>query len=138
MNDHPAIKPAYYLACFHCEAPLEDLPRVFGIVTACNPFGRILSSDENRQRDRDLEQQLISMGHPFFRISGGSRDGKHLEPGFGLWTLDAKALRELGQDWEQDAVFWITDGIVSMIACQEGSFHEVGSLAERWVDRRTD
>ena len=80
-----------------------------------------------------MEHQLVSLGHGFMRISGGSLDGRHLEPGFGVWTLDAEALRELGQVWEQDAIFWIADGMVSMIACGDGSLHEVGPLADRWI-----
>ena len=133
MSQHPAIKAAYYQACFHCDIPLERLPPTFGILTACNPGGGILLPHENHQREKDLEHQLVSMGHGFMRIGGGSRDGKHLEPGCGVWTLDAEALRELGQVWEQDAIFWIADGMVSMIACGDGSRHEVGPLADRWI-----
>ena len=118
---------------FSSDVPLERLPPAFGILTACNPGGGILLPHENHQREKDLEQQLVSMGHGFMRISGGSRDGRHLEPGCGVWTLDAEALRELGQVWEQDAIFWIADGMVSMIACGDGSRHEVGPLADRWI-----
>ena len=138
MNDHPAIKPSYYQAYFHSDVPLERLPPSFGILTAYNPAGGILLPHENNQREKDLEQQLVSMGHAFMRISGGSRDGSHMEPGYGVWTLDAEALRELGQVWGQDAIFWIADGILSMIACGDGSRHEVGPLADRWIGPSLD
>lgn len=35
--------PLYREACFRSPVPLSDLPTTFGIVTACNPFGQLIS-----------------------------------------------------------------------------------------------
>ena len=108
---------------------LERLPPA-GILTACNPGGGILLPHENHQREKDLEHQLVSMGRFHenqWRKSGWQASGAR------LWCLDldAEALRELGQVWEQDAIS-IADGMVSMIACGDGSRHEP-ALADRWI-----
>ena len=64
-------------------------------------------------KEKDLEQQLVSMGHGFMRISGGSRDN-------GIWSqvvvLDPRCRSTEGSvRFGANAIFWIADGMVSMI-----------------------
>lgn len=76
-------------------------------VTACNPFSRSLSDEENRARQATLLADMQSRG---LRCIEGH--GQHPsndwppEPSFLVLGLDRAAACELGRQWEQNAIVW--------------------------------
>jgi hypothetical protein len=128
------MKPEYHEAWFHCPLPPERLPAAFGVVTACNPFGRLLPADENGRRTEALRRRLDDLGVSSFPVAGGSRDANHLEPGFGLGALSREQVRELGREFEQDAVFWVEAGRVLLVPCGPGEAVPWGNWRARWIE----
>lgn len=126
--------PLYREACFRSPVPLSELPLSFGIVTACNPFGRVISPEANQERTHRLKQRLDSLGWPHFPVTGGDRDGHHLEPGFGIAGGDQESIVRLGAHFEQDAVFWVSGGKLELVPCGPGETEILGDLATRWVE----
>lgn len=90
--------------------PLLELHEQYGVrssvvVTACNPFSCLLSSDQNAQRQQKLVDLVEQRGWPYFCGSG-----QHFS---GPWPAEASLLvlgvsRELaaalGRDFDQNAV----------------------------------
>lgn len=128
------MKPEFFEAWFHCPVPPERLPANFGVVTACNPFGRLLPDVENQRRTEALRLRLAKLGVSVFPVAGGSRDATHLEPGFGVGGLSLDQVRELGREFEQDAVFWAEAGRVLLVPCGPGETVPWGEWRERWVE----
>lgn len=103
------IREEYFDTWFATAVP--DIPARFGIVTAFNPHGRLRGADLNAEADARLESRLRALGRPFFRVRGESRDGQHQEPGFGV-AADVESICTLAREFEQDAIFWVEDGVV--------------------------
>lgn len=112
-----SLKSGYFDAWFRCSTPTTPQTQGFGIVTPCNPFGRKLGIVENWKRLRRLEAHLKEDGLAYFRVDGGSRDGNHVEPGFGISGAPLPELKQLGARFDQDAIFWVQDDQVSLISC---------------------
>lgn len=128
----PTLKPEYFEAWFHCPEPPHPLPERLGIVTPCNPFGRTLPADQNAYRLGQLAAQLTAQGVAHFRADGGSLDGRHLEAGFGIIGMPLTELRQLGNQFGQDAVFWVEQDQVWLVSCQSGE----SRLVCRWSERQ--
>lgn len=124
-------KTAYDQAHFQLDSPAVDLPVGFGIVTACNPMGVTVEASVNEGLDRDLGLFLLGQGIPHFRITGGSRDMSHAEPGYGC-AVDPERIVELGRQWNQEAVFWVQEDQLFLVSC-DGSKREepLGSFRKR-------
>ena len=129
----PRLNPAFHAAHFRSPRALKDLPATFGIITACNPFSQILRDFENTDRTERLLARLETLSVPIFPISGGSQDGTHLEPGFGVEGLDLVVLRSLGREFEQDAIFWVELGSISLIPCGDGPSERGTAIQNRWI-----
>lgn len=76
----------------------------FWVVTAWNPDSQIHADSFNKAADEKLEQLLKNQGLTHFRVTGGSPDGLHAEPGWGISCDEQTALR-LCAEFQQDAVF---------------------------------
>lgn len=129
--------PLYREACFRSPVPLSELPQNFGIVTACNPFGQVITNEANQERTRRLHERLDSLGCQHFPVTGGDREGQHLEPGFGIAGLNRESIIRLGAEFEQDAVFWISDGTLHLVPCGPGETVDLGQHATRWLSPET-
>ena len=127
------MKPEYLQAWFHGPKPSKPWPRAFGVVTACNPFGRLVDDVENQRRTEALRSRLSELGVTPFPVSGGNREATHLEPGFGTVGLSRDQVRELGREFEQDAVFWVEAGRVLLVPCGSGEIVDCGEWASRWI-----
>lgn len=126
--------PEYRQACFRSPVPLSNLPPSFGIVTACNPFGRIITAEENQKRTRRLDEHLTSLGLDHFPVTGGDEEGLHLESGFGIAGIDRDSVIQIGAKFEQDAIFWVSASMLELVPCGAGSVETLGSLNRRWLN----
>ena len=97
------------------DVPCEELHRLYGdtgqtcgvFVTGVNPFGQQQSEEANEAAHARLGQQLRALTRHVF-------DGQGVDPG-GDWPpeksyfalgINASKARELGTDFNQDAVVW--------------------------------
>lgn len=101
-------------------------PIRFGVITACNPHGRIVTDEQNAAATAKLRQHLIETGRKVFPVTGCSPDFVHQEPGFGV-ACEAAEIMELGRAWKQEAVFWVEDGIVHLLPSNDGERTTLGT-----------
>jgi HEPN domain-containing protein len=126
-----SLKSEYLDAWFRCPTSASALPAAFGVITPCNPFGAKLPCVENWKRLKRLEAILRQRSLTYFRVDAGSRDGNHLEPGFGIGGVPLADLRRLGAKFGQDAIFGVQDGQVSLVSCTSDEVREVCRWSER-------
>jgi hypothetical protein len=69
-----------------------------------------------------------------FPVTGGDEEGLHLEPGFGIAGIDRDSVIQIGVKFQQDAVFWITAGILELVPCGPGDGEVLGNLDARWLN----
>jgi hypothetical protein len=77
----------------------------FGVLTACDPLGRIHDQGSN-QRLAAVLAALVRERHPAARpATGSSPDGTHADAG---WAIPAplEVIRNLAAAFLQDSVFW--------------------------------
>lgn len=129
MGDLP--NPDHLKARFAAELPSAGLPARFGIVTACNPNSAIAAPSANEKADAELEGALAAAGLPHFRVTGGSRDGSHREPGYGIVADSPEVVRPFSRRFRQEAFFWVENGTVFVINTESPSRHRVAEWAER-------
>ncbi len=110
-----------------------DLPVEFGIVTACNPMGLTVEASVNEGLDRDFRLYLLGQSIPHFRVTGGSRDMSHAEPGYGC-VVDRERIVELGRQLNQEAVFWVRGDRLFLVFCDRPEHEQpLGSFRERLI-----
>jgi len=124
------LKAPYFDAYFSAERS-GAFARRFAVVTAHNPRGKKYPPAANRRRDAALRRRLKSLGLRHFRVTGGSRDGAHREPGWGIATSPEKA-RALAAEYGQDAFYWISGGRIYLGSAAGGRLRRAGS----WPARR--
>ena len=107
-------------------APLPaDWPADFAIITAYDPDGLPKATERNLEADTALEAELRSAGYRLHRITGGSADGVHLEPGWGV-PIGLPGAVEFGRRYRQVAVFCVQGGVVTLVDCGDGSAEDLG------------
>jgi len=109
------LKPEYRHVRFQCNE--SDLPAIFQIVTACNPDGQTVDADSNRRADALLAARIEEAGWRHFRVTGGSPDFSHTEPGYGIACSRDEAL-DLARSFGQDATFEVRNGRVYLISAK--------------------
>ena len=125
----PRLPAAYFKTWFAAKTP--NRPTGFGVVTAFNPMGRATSPVENRRRDLRLRRTLKALRLPHFRVTGGSRDGSHREPGWGVVAKSPTLIRALAALFEQKAYFWIYNDRVLLGRAAGGKLARTGSWSNR-------
>ncbi|NBV55193.1 MAG: DUF3293 domain-containing protein [Verrucomicrobia bacterium] len=107
-------------------APLPaDWPADFAIITAYDPDGLPTTAELNRAADEALESELRAAGYRLHRITGGSVDGVHLEPGWGV-PIGLPGAVEYGRRYRQLAVFYIQGGGLKLVDCADGASEDLG------------
>ena len=116
----PVQREQFKQAVFRFEPLPADWPADFAIVTAHDPEGVVTSPEQNVAADDSLASELRAAGYRLHRITGGSVDGVHLEPGWGV-PIDLPGAVELGRRYRQLAVFVVRGRVVSLVDCTDGS-----------------
>ncbi len=112
-------------AVFRLEPLPADWPADFAIITAYDPDGLPTEPEQNLTADAALESELRSAGYRLHRITGGSADGVHLEPGWGV-PIGLPGAVEFGRRYRQVAVFAVRAGRLALVDCEDGSAEDLG------------
>jgi len=116
----PAQRELFKQAVFRFEPLPADWPTEFAIITAHDPDGSETSPELNVAADTALESELRGAGYRLHRITGGSADGVHLEPGWGV-PIGLPGAVEFGRRYRQLAVFYVRGREVTLVACEDGA-----------------
>ena len=121
----PQLRDLFKQAVFRGEPLPADWPADFAIITAHDPEGRAASSADNVAADDWLKGELQAAGFRLHRLTGGSEDGVHLEPGWGV-TVGLPGAVEFGRRYRQVAVFFVRAGALTLVDCEDGSAEDLG------------
>ncbi len=124
------LKASYFNAYFSADIR-GKIPSRFAVITACDPMGRRSTPAANRRRDAALRRHLKTLNIQRFRVTGGSKDGSHREPGWGLVVDSPEAARAIAASFRQDAYFWISSGRIYLGSAAGGPLRRAGSWAAR-------
>ncbi|MEY3110820.1 MAG: hypothetical protein RJB43_733 [Verrucomicrobiota bacterium] len=121
----PEQRAQFSQAVFRCEPLPADWPADFAIITAYDPDGLSTTAEQNLAADFALEAELRAAGYRLHRITGGSADGVHLEPGWGV-PIGLPGAVEFGRRYRQVAVFAVRAGRLVLVDCEDGSAEDLG------------
>ncbi len=121
----PEQRAQFSQAVFRFTPLPADWPADFAIITAYDPDGQPTTAEQNLAADLALEADLRAAGYRLHRITGGSADGVHLEPGWGV-PIGLPGAVEFGRRYRQVAVFTVKGGVVSLVDCADGSAEDLG------------
>ena len=121
----PEQRAQFSQAVFRFEPLPADWPADFAIITAYDSDGRPATPEANLTADAELEAELRSAGYRLHRITGGSADGVHLEPGWGV-PIGLPGAVEFGRRYRQVAVFAVRAGRLALVDCEDGSAEDLG------------
>jgi hypothetical protein len=134
------ILPEYLQTIFIAKkTPDGGWPLQFAVLTACNPWSSGERKDDAAAKTR-LRKRISRSGHRRYRIIGSSPDWNHQEASFSAWNLSLKEAIEIGREFQQNAIFWIDDGRIDVVSCENGERKFVGKWEERfrlWSDKPT-
>jgi len=121
----PEQRAQFKQAVFRCAPLPADWPADFAIITSYDPDGLPTTADLNLAADESLEAELRAAGHRLHRITGGSADGVHLEPGWGV-PIGLPGAVEYGRRYRQLALFYVLGGVLLLVDCADGSSEDLG------------
>ena len=121
----PEQRAQFSQAVFRCEPLPADWPADFAIITACDPDGLLTTAERNLAADAALESDLRAAGYRLHRIIGGSADGVHLEPGWGV-PIGLPGAVEFGRRYRQVAIFAVRAGRLALVDCEDGAAEDLG------------
>jgi hypothetical protein len=121
----PEQRALFKQAVFRCAPLPADWPADFAIITAYDPDGLPTTAELNRAADEALESELRAAGCRLHRVTGGSADGVHLEPGWGV-PIGLPGAVEYGRRYRQLAVFYIQGGGLKLVDCADGASEDLG------------
>ena len=90
------------------------------VITGCNPHNLVREDDTNAAANRALGAELVRRDARFCACDGASRDGEHVEQGYLVWNLDLDTVRELADQFRQEAVFELTDDELRLVHVRTG------------------
>jgi hypothetical protein len=121
----PEQRAQFSQAVFRFTPLPADWPADFAIITAYDPDGLSTTAEQNLAADAALEADLRAAGYRLHRITGGSADGVHLEPGWGV-PIGLPGAVEFGRRYRQLAVFAVRAGRLALVDCADGSTEDLG------------
>lgn len=125
------IHPACFSTVFDAEIPAGGLPAHWALVTAFARTGTVRRFDDDATADAKLAAELDRLGLRRWRVTGRSPAGDHAEPGWGV-DCDLSVARDIGQQFDQAAIFWIIDDLLWVGECGVGvSGVRIGPLSTK-------
>jgi len=133
-NKNLSLKESYleeggYSKLVRAVAGLEPNINSIGIITAENPLAKKLSSEENKQRNKNLASDLRSLGYGFYQIKG--KFGNYEHP-FAIPNITKADILKLGTKYEQEAIIYVekttTGSVAEMIQTSGGNYNEMSRV----------
>ena len=90
----------------------------FYMITAANPFSKLLADDENRIRNQELHLLLIKDYQEILTGIGKDSTGTWAEEGWVVRGGEEEKLISLGKKYEQNAIFKFTQEGREIIDCR--------------------
>ncbi len=116
---------------WHCyQAPLFLLTQAlspdlsFAVITAHNPAAGVLTPSQNRLRDRQLLHEIELLGRPYRALVGAAPDLSYMEKSWAV-VVDKACALQLGQKFNQYAIYMVEQGKVTLVPCMLTGFEEV-------------
>lgn len=99
-----------------------EFPKVLGrtihVITAANPFGRVVSAEDNAQAQQALRRELLRFNvDAIWNAVGGDLDGDHTEESLAVVGLSDSQARDIGLRFSQDAIFAWTPRTLAVLSC---------------------
>jgi hypothetical protein len=91
--------------------------RVICVITAHNPGGRIVSKEENAEKQKQLEEKLTERGWTWWRTAGGDPSWEHVEASAAVVGVEESEVVTLGAEFSQDAIFVLTPAGRHVVGC---------------------
>ena len=100
------------------EKQIEDLGwNEYFVITAWNPFSKQLSLDENRRRNSELEQDLLTVNAELLKAIGRSNDWKWFEESLAVRNMSLSEIVQVAKKYQQNAIFQVTTEGRKVISC---------------------
>ena len=100
------------------EKQIEDLGwNEYFVITAWNPFSKQLSLDENRRRNRELENDLLAVNAELLKAIGRSNDWKWFEESLAVRNMSLSEIVQVAKKYQQNAIFQVTTEGRKVISC---------------------
>ncbi|WP_372871393.1 DUF3293 domain-containing protein [Shewanella sp.] len=131
MNSHFEQLWQHYQSTEFLLTQQLSLSSSFAIVTAHNPEGQILTSCQNRLRDRALLRDIESYGVPYRALVGASNDLAHMEKSWAVFLSKADSLA-LARRYQQNAIYYVIQDQLELLPCvAEATAVSLGSFSKR-------
>jgi len=126
------MNPEYFQVRFSSPLTVAVWQPTFAIITAWPTTGDIWQPSRIGEADRKLVARLESESGWVVPLTGYSPATGHSEPGWGAEIGFEKAC-DIGQEWLQDAVYFVQDEILSVSFCDHRrKLFQVGKFFERF------
>ena len=112
------VVPSFYKETHFSASDWHDAPAQFAIITAYATTGEAWTDGENAEADRRLKNTLKKLGVWMTPITGYSPTSGHSELGWAA-AIDHRKACDLGQRFKQDAIYYVTNGRLSISYCDE-------------------
>lgn len=89
----------------------------FYMITAANPYSRILTDEENKARNQSLRAELSNFSDLILPAIGRDPSSNWSEHGWVLPSQDASPLIDLARKFQQNAIFKFSEGGKQVIDC---------------------
>ena len=100
------------------EKQIEDLGwNEYFVITAWNPFSKQLSLDENRRRNSELENDLLTVNAELLKAIGRSNDWKWFEESLAVRNMSLSEIVQVAKKYQQNAIFQVTTEGRKVISC---------------------
>ena len=120
----------YYDTHFKLNGDIKELPASYSIITAFATTGEEWDEDDNEKADLRLKLHLENAKVDKWRMTGYSPDCKHKEKSWAT-TLSPDEACVVGKEFLQHAIYFVDEGILSVMLCDNGEQDTVGPMSER-------
>jgi len=122
---------AYFETRFRTEAPIDDWPTEFVIISAYSTTGRSWPPEKNATADAALRVELEARGGWLVRITGYSPTTSHAEPSWAV-VMPFDEACDFGLRFEQDAIYVVCGDELFVSYCDaKRALVPVGRFLER-------
>ncbi|CAH1559734.1 MULTISPECIES: DUF3293 domain-containing protein [Vibrio] len=103
----------------------------YAVITAWNPYSNLRSKEMNCISNHELEKQLNHVKH--VPVTVGDQAFEWFEESYAA-ELTPEAAIVLAKDFQQNAIYYVIDDELYLIACSEPEIlHKLGSMKSRLV-----